>query len=227
MCSCDAFANGLKSAINVISISISPYSYMYAWMVENWEKKGHSCRPIDWLQVHDCEELECCRLEIIIVLGQSISSITVCHSPCVWCKIPFRLPDICLPRISTEKTTDFNQPLSEQSKEWQMGSNASGNCERGSRRIDLKCIRFPGLFLDAILCLLRQTTSFNSQDMLIFAGCQDIAVEPNLVRVSWIWRWASALLSYFPRYDLWCVPDNCVAAVGPEKGLRKGCSVII
>ena len=36
----------------------------------------------------------------------------------------------------------------------------------------------------------------------ILAGCQNIAIEPNLVSALQIWIWPSASLSCFPRYNL-------------------------
>ena len=46
----------------------------------------------------------------------------------------------------------------------------------------LKCILFPELFLDVIFVLLRQTFPLNLQDMFILVGCQNIAIEHNLVK---------------------------------------------
>lgn len=45
--------------------------------------------------------------------------------------------------------------------------------------------------------------------MFILVECQHIAIESNLVSMPWNWKWPSALIVCFPRYNLYYVPVNC------------------
>lgn len=95
-------------------------------------------------------------------------------------------------------------PVGTQSKEWHMVNNALGNCERVSRQrtFSLRCILFPGLFWDVILCLLRLTFTFSSQDMFILVGRQNIGVRTQSGQCALNLDMPFCLLLCFPRYNV-------------------------
>ena len=61
----------------------------------------------------------------------------------------------------------------------------------------------------------------------ILVECQNLSIESNLDSVSRFWILPSALLSWFPIYNLWQMPGNCVSIALSTKVLVKGCSVNI